>query len=360
MNEADEDTEKPHEASQRKLEESRRKGELPRSADVNTAASYVGWLIVILAFTSSSLSQAGSIFSNIIGNSDIFASHWFGGSASSLSADLMRETATAFAVWVILPFTFVVVAVITQKALVFAPEKIKPKLSKISIKSGLKNKFGISGLFEFIKSSAKLTIYSIFLFFFLYRNLDELVTLVNREPEGAVRAIYELTIEFLIIVVLVSVALAGVDYVFQINQHQKKNRMSRREVTEESKQSEGDPHLKQERRQRGYEIASNRSLEKVPDADVVIVNPTHYAVALKWTKSPGSAPHCVAKGVDEIAARIREIAIENAIPIHSDPPTARALFATVDVDQEVLPEQYQAVAAAIRFAERVRSKVAHE
>ncbi|MEL6420660.1 MAG: EscU/YscU/HrcU family type III secretion system export apparatus switch protein, partial [Pseudomonadota bacterium] len=123
------------------------------------------------------------------------------------------------------------------------------------------------------------------------------------------------------------------------------------------KDAEGDPHLKQERRSRAQAIAAAQMMVDVPNADVIIVNPTHYAVALKWQREPGTAPVCVAKGVDEIAHKIREIANEAAVPIHSDPPTARAVHELVDVGEEIRAEHYQAVAAAIRFADLMREKV---
>ena len=118
--------------------------------------------------------------------------------------------------------------------------------------------------------------------------------------------------------------------------------------------------LKQQRRQKGIAIAMIQMLADVPTADVIVVNPTHYAVALKWSRESAGAPICVAKGVDEIAARIRDLATENMVPIHSDPPTARTLFATVKVGDEISPEHYGAVAAAIRFAESVAQKAKHQ
>jgi flagellar biosynthetic protein FlhB len=111
-----------------------------------------------------------------------------------------------------------------------------------------------------------------------------------------------------------------------------------------------------QRRQRGHDIATNRMIADVATADVVIVNPTHYAVALKWSRATGGAPICVAKGVDDVAARMRAAAAKAGVPLHSDPPTARAVFATVDIGQQILPEHYRAVAAAIRFAERMRKR----
>jgi len=133
--------------------------------------------------------------------------------------------------------------------------------------------------------------------------------------------------------------------------------MSRQEMVDESKESEGDPHLKQERRQRAQANATSQMMSDIPDADVVVVNPTHYAVVLKWNRLPGAAPICVAKGVDKIADQIRKIANENGVPIHSDPPTARTLHSIVQIGAEVPPELYAAVAAAIRFSEKMKLRI---
>ena len=132
--------------------------------------------------------------------------------------------------------------------------------------------------------------------------------------------------------------------------------MSHKEVADETKEAEGDPHLKQHRRARAQMAASNQMMAEVPTADVILVNPTHYAVALRWDRKPGTAPLCVAKGVDEIAFRIREIAQEAGVPIHSDPPSTRALFETTEIGSEIAEEHYAPVAAAIRFADEIRQK----
>ena len=114
--------------------------------------------------------------------------------------------------------------------------------------------------------------------------------------------------------------------------------------------------MKQQRRQKGMEIAASQMMAEVPKADVVIVNPTHYAVALAWSRDPGSAPVCVAKGVDHMARTIRELAHEHGVPVHSDPPAARALHVGTEIGAEIDPAQYRAVAAAIRFADTMRRK----
>ena len=150
--------------------------------------------------------------------------------------------------------------------------------------------------------------------------------------------------------------IALADLLWQKYHHLQKLRMSHKEMQDESKESEGDPHMKGKRRQRAQEIATNQMLHDVPRADVIIVNPTHYAVALEWARKPGTAPVVVAKGVDDVARRIREVAAESNVPIHSDPPTARALHATVKIGHEIDPEHYRAIAAAIRFATEMRAK----
>ena len=219
-----------------------------------------------------------------------------------------------------------------------------------------KNKFGRGGLFEFAKSTVKLCIYSIVLGVFLYSKLPEILSTLYLTPALIGVSLARLTLSFLLIVLAISLAIGAVDFMWQKAEHTRKNRMSRKEITDEAKQQEGDPHMKQKRRQRAQEIALNQMLADVPDADVIIVNPTHFAVALKWSRMPGAAPECVAKGVDEIAVRIREIAAESGVPIHSDPPTARAIFATVEIGRQIEPDHYKAVAAAIRFAEMIRKK----
>ena len=154
---------------------------------------------------------------------------------------------------------------------------------------------------------------------------------------------------------LLLVLFAIIDYAFQWWQYRKKLKMSTQEVKDEYKQLEGDPQHKRRQRSMQMEMSRNRMMTDVQSADVVVTNPTHYAVALKWSRTKGSAPSCVAKGEGEIALRIREIAGDSGIPIHSDPPTARALHATVEIGAEIPPEQYKAVAAAIRFADRMRA-----
>ena len=189
------------------------------------------------------------------------------------------------------------------------------------------------------------------------RKVPVILATMSLSPEFVTVMLLELCLGFMLIVLVISMVIGGVDYLFQHNEHIRKHRMSRKELTDEAKEQEGDPHFKQKRRQRAQEIALSQMLGDVPKADVIIVNPTHYAVALKWDRLRGGAPICVAKGVDDVAAKIREIANENSVPVHRDPPTARALYATIDIGAEIWPEHYKVVAASVRFAETMREKM---
>ncbi len=358
MSQEEDSAEKSHEPTQKKLDDARRRGEVPKSTDLTTAAAYGGLLLVALAIGATSLSALGSAMAGLLGRVDSLAPIWFREGAAPMGALLAAEIAWPLAPWFGVPALAALLAIIAQRAFVVAPEKLQPRLNRLSVLSNAKNKFGRAGLFEFAKSFVKLMVYSLVLFLLLLWRLPEVISSAQTDPRVALGTLGRLSVEFLAIVLVIAAAIGAVDLLWQFQEHIRKNRMSRKELTDESKQTEGDPHVKQQRRQRGYDIAMNRMLADVPGADVVVVNPQHYAVALKWSRLPGAAPVCVAKGVDEVAARIREIAAEAGVPIRRDPPTARAIHATVEIGQEIPPEQYQAVAAAIRFAEVMRGKAA--
>ncbi|MGB0967472.1 MAG: EscU/YscU/HrcU family type III secretion system export apparatus switch protein [Halocynthiibacter sp.] len=352
----DQDTEKEHEATQQKLDEARKKGEVPRSVDLGTAAVYAGFLISFTVMGTYLVQSSGTMLMNMLGNADQISQHFFAGSATPYSASWLLLLGQGVGPVFLLPAVTVVLAFIAQRAFIFAPEKLKPKLSRISVLSNAKNKFGRGGLFEFAKSFTKLLIYGSLAWFFLLARTDQILGSVHLSPGGVAMTFTNMALNFLGFVFLIALSLGAVDFLWQRQEHLRKHRMSRKEVQDEQKNQEGDPHFKMQRRQKGQAIAMNQMLADVADADVIIVNPEHYAVALKWDRNAGKAPVCVAKGVDDIAFRIRERATEAGIPIQRDPPTARALYATVDIGDEILREHYKAVAAAIRFADEMREK----
>ncbi|SFG95660.1 flagellar biosynthetic protein FlhB [Palleronia marisminoris] len=350
MSQGDDDSEKSQEPSQKKLDDARKKGEIPKSNDLNTAAGYAGIVLTATTVGGASLQSAGGALSGAF----ILAGGDRGHSLSS--AAMVGETFLAVAPWAVLPFGFVLLSILGQQSFTVTGSKLMPKGNRISILSNAKQKFGRSGLFEFFKSTVKLAIYSIGLFFYIAQCLPDILALSRLEPPQAAAGGFMITAGFFWVVLGVSASLGIVDLLWQRAEHMRKNRMSHKEMKDEHKDAEGDPHTKQQRRQRGMEIAMNQMMQDVPDASVIVVNPTHYAIALKWSRANPGAPVCVAKGVDEVALRIREIATKAGVPIHSDPPTARALHATTEIGAEIAPDHYAAVAVAIRFAEGMRKK----
>lgn len=356
MSAGSDEQDKSHEPTEKKLQDARRKGELARSADLNTAAGYAFLLLAASAFGASQLLQFGEITQSFLAQPEMLAPLIFDGSGGAVLGGMLAGIIGSVALFFLLPALGVIGSVLVQQSLVFAPDKLKPKLSRISPVANARNKFGRSGLFEFAKSAVKLIIYAGFLAVYLKLRAPKLLSAMQLTARPALAEFLQMAVEFLTVCVVIAVSIGAVDFLWQYFEHRRKNRMSHQELKDEFKQAEGDPHAKQQRRQRGTEIAMNRMLADVPAADVVIVNPTHYAVALKWERGTGSAPVCVAKGVDEIAARIRESAAEFGVPVYSDPPTARTLHATVKLGQEIQPEHYRAVAAAVRFADQMRQK----
>ncbi|MBV2359341.1 flagellar type III secretion system protein FlhB [Thalassococcus sp. CAU 1522] len=355
MSDTDDSAEKSFEPSQRKLEESRRKGEIARAPDLLTSAAYLGLLLTLAAVGGLLSDQFGEALLPLLAHPDQLADAVFA-ETGPFAATLIMRVLQPVAVLLTVPALCVLAVLLATRGITVTPSKLVPKLQRISPIGNAKNKFGRRGLFEFSKSFAKLVIFGVCLGLFLAREIDLLTGLPRAEPGQAVLAMTTLMIRLLVLVTLVAITIGAIDFFWQRADHLRRNRMTLKEMRDEMKDSEGDPMVKQQRRNRAQEIAMNQMMQDVPTADVVIVNPTHYAVALKWSRLPGEAPVCVAKGVDEIALRIRQIALENGVPIHADPPTARAVYATTEIGAQIAFDHYKPVAAAIRFAEAMRVK----
>ena len=352
----DDSGEKTHDPTSKKLADARKKGDIAKSNDLTIAMIYLGFLIAILAAGDTAIGTAASELTVFLSSPDFLLDKILGPGGLRLSGSIVISILAALAPLFALPFAAAILSLIGQQAIIVAPSKLVPKLNRISPIAGAKNKFGTSGLVEFAKTFIKMLAVSLVVIFYLRGKFDEIIGLTHASPIAMAGMMMEVLVDLLIVICVLAVLVGIGDLLWQKFNHQKKLRMSFQDLKDEGKEAEGDPHTKAQRRQRGRDIATNRMLLDVPKADVIVVNPTHYAVALKWTRKKGSAPVCVAKGEDEIAARIREIAAESGVPIHSDPPTARAIHATVEVGHEIPPEQYRAIAAALRFAEIMRKK----
>ncbi len=352
--------EKSFEPTQRKLEQARERGDVPKSVDVNAAAAYLGLLAALLAGAGAMGAAFVEALAPFLGAVDRLEGRILGPGGAALSLRLTADAALAIAPVLLAPAAAVLASLIAQRAIVAAPEKLAPKLSRINPISVAKNKFGPTGLVEFAKSAVKMLLISTGVWFWLIGETPHLIGLAAADARGLPRHLGDDMVSLLMVVLAIAAAIGAIDYVWQQFDHTRKLRMTFEELKKDSKETEGDPYLRQARRRRAEEIATNRMLLEVPRADVVIVNPEHYAVALKWERKPGAAPVCVAKGVDDVAAAIRARAAEAGVPIRRDPPTARSIYAMVPIGREIREEHYRAVAAAIRFAEDMRRRAAEQ
>jgi flagellar biosynthetic protein FlhB len=238
---------------------------------------------------------------------------------------------------------------VLQHRPVFTAERLKPEWSKLSPMAGFKRLFGLDGFVNFGKGLLKLAAAGTAVFLAAWPERERLAQSFSLDPAGVASLAHALIFKVLMAGLAVLAVIAVVDYVYQRQRFMSRHRMSRQELKDELKQSEGDPQIKARIRQIRLERAKKRMIAAVPEATVIIANPTHYAVALKYESGKMRAPVCVAKGVDHLALTIRKVAEEHEVPVVENPPLARALYAAVEVDDEVPPEHYKAVAQIIGY-----------
>lgn len=258
-----------------------------------------------------------------------------------------------------LPIGMVVVATLAgglvQHRPVFSVEALMPKASRLSPMSGLKRIFGLQGIANFLKGLAKIAIVGTLAAWLLWREHDRLEGLVGQEPVGLVAVSHALALKLLGGILALHAVLTIADVVFTRFSWMKRQRMTREEVKREAKEQDGNPEIKAKIRQLRQARLKKRMMAAVPTATVVITNPTHFAVALRY-ESGMAAPVCVAKGVDELALRIRTVAAEHRVAVVENPPLARALHASVEIDAEIPVEHYKAVAEVIGFVLRLKRR----
>jgi flagellar biosynthetic protein FlhB len=240
---------------------------------------------------------------------------------------------------------------------VFTFDRIKPDLSKLSLTKGLKRMFGVEGLMNLGKGMIKIAIVGAAVWTQVWPERNMLESVLDQSPAGVAGDMSHLLFKVLIAALSALAVIAAADYFMQRFRFIQRNRMSKQEIKEEFRQSEGDPAVKAKIRQIRNERSRRRMIAAVPEATVIIMNPTHFAVALKYESGKMAAPVCVAKGVDALALRIRDVAKEHDVPIIENPPLARALHASVEVDQAIPAEHYKAVAQVIGFVMRLNGKM---
>lgn len=349
------DAQKTEDPTPKKLEEARKKGNIPLSREVNNWLVLLAGTLVIGAFFPYMFSQMTSVLRFYIEKS-----HTVSGTPGGLNFALGNAVQEIFSIMMLPMLIFVFAAFIgpfAQVGPLLAPKGIKPDWSKISIMKGFGRLFSMRSLMEFAKGLAKITLVAVVGFIIIapfYKGLEHTIDL------PMLQILYEMkdmVIRLMIGVLIVMLIIAMMDLVYQRNSYSKQMRMTKQEVKDEYKQTEGDPMIKGRLRQLRAEKARQRMIQAVPQADVVITNPTHYSIALKYDSATMDAPVCIAKGVDEVALRIREVAKEHKITLYENVPLARALYAAVDIDEAIPPEHFKAVAEVISYVYRLKGKI---
>lgn len=356
MSDDKDESQKTEDPTDKKLKDAHKKGEVAKSQEVNT------WFVLaataaLVTFMSSGLARDLSVLLLDF----IERPHAMPMDGSSLMT-IVRTLVTGVVIAMALPLGLLFLSAVTgnmiQHKPVFTAERMKPKLDKLSPLKGFKRIFGMSALVNFFKGLGKMALVGLVAFAVTWPNRDQLANIISWNIASLLPFIQGLAIEMLGGVLAILAVIAIFDFMYQKHQFTKKQRMTKQNVKDEHKQSDGDPTVKAKLRQLRMERGRKRMMAAVPDASVVIVNPTHFAVALKYDSASMAAPVCVAKGVDQVAARIRAVAEDNEIPIVENPPLARALYASIDIDDDVPTEHYEAVAKVIGYVMRLGRKTA--
>jgi flagellar biosynthetic protein FlhB len=313
----------------------------------------LGSALIFATMAPSTAAALKNSLANILGNADQFDVGG-GGFASFVNA-LIWEVLGIMLLPLSILAIFAIIANVVQHKLVLSLEPIKPKFSKISPLAGVKRLFSVEALVNFGKGLLKLTVVGFVMFIVLWPQRDMLDIMVRVDPSAILGVFWELGIKIFTATLAIITIIAFGDFMYQKNKWWEKQKMTIKEVRDEHKQMEGDPQIKSRIRQIRQERAQKRMMSSVPDATVIITNPTHYAVALKYDETT-DAPICLAKGADNIALKIREVAKDGDIPIIENPPLARALFASVEIDEVIPSEHFKAVAKIIGYVMQLKKK----
>jgi flagellar biosynthetic protein FlhB len=350
---APEKSSKTEDPSEKKLEDAHKKGDVVKSQEVTTWFMLVGSTLMLAMMAPGTTIALSDSLKGLLANADMYE---VGGDAFGA---IFGQIAGTILVVSLLPLAMIAVFAaagnLVQHRPLLSADPIMPKFSKISPLAGFKRLFSMEALVNFVKGLIKLAVVSGVLWFVLAPEINQMEVMITSEVAMILPDFLNLGLKIFGAVLAVVTIIALADYVYQRNRWWERQKMTVQETRDEYKQMEGDPKVKGRIRAIRQERSRKRMMASVPQATVVITNPTHYAVALKYDKGM-SAPLCVAKGADAIALKIREIAKENDVPIVENPPLARALFASVEVDETVPTEHFKAVAQVIGFVMRLRDK----
>lgn len=342
---------KTHDPTDKKLEDARKRGDVPMAPEMRHAAMFVAALVVMGGLGTMTMQAMGAMFIRLWGGAEDF--RFTPDGAQDFATGLMGAIASALAPILAAMFAFAVLGGLLQGRPMIAWTRIAPKWSKLNPATGLVRTFSKQALVEFAKTFAKLCLVVGIATTVAWPHASGIDRLVGADLQSAGAAASDIVMAMLRPIAMLVGALALFDFVWQRRAFIKKMRMSLQEIKDEHKQSEGDPKIKGKIRAMQMQRARSRMMANVPKASVVITNPTHYAVALQYDHGVMAAPVVVAKGVDAVALKIREIATANNIPLVENRPLARALYASAEIDHPIPVEHYSAVAEIISYVLKI-------
>ena len=343
---ADDSDDKTEDPTQKRLDDAHGRGDVAKSQEVNTWFVIAGATLVLSTFSGSIGGGILMPLRNLVANAGMLRTD--GAALLQLGNTLGIAILAAIGVPLLMLMIAAIAGNMIQHRLVWSSESLSPKFSKVSPGAGFKRVFGKQAIANFLKGIFKLVALGAVMMAVLWPEWHRLESFLAFDPSAILGVTTTLTLQLMGAVVAMLAAVAIADFFFQYRQWFERQKMSLQEVKDEYKQSEGDPHIKGKIRQLRQQRMKKRMMAAVPNASVIITNPTHYSIALSYDRGM-SAPVCVAKGVDNIAFKIREIARKHDIPIVENVPLARALYATVDIDDEIPVEHYHAVAEIIGY-----------
>lgn len=347
--------EKTEKATPKKRLDARKKGQVAKSQDINTA---IGLLVVfmLLLFAGSNLFQTIiSIFQHSF--QEYMLLEVTEENVYTILVEILKEVAKIIAPIMVAALVAGVASNYLQIGFLFSTETIQIKLEKIDPIKGFKRIFSLRSVIEFLKSILKITIVGFITFLVLWNRMDEILVLSQKSIGTALATIANLTVQMGLYAGGALLILALLDYLYQKYDFEKNLRMSKQDIKDEYKNTEGDPLIKSKIKQKQREMAMSRMMQEVPKADVIITNPTHYAVVLKYDEDKFDAPYVVAKGVDFMAQKIKLIAKENDVAMVENRPLARALYSQTDIGETIPENFFKAVAEILAYVYRTKNMV---
>lgn len=353
--------EKTEPATQKKLDDARKKGQVAKSREITNGLELLALFLILKFWVGNIGIQFLELFDNIYKKIPELTTYWEGTlpqqDVSIIFRQMMLQVLTIIAPILLIGFLIAFVTDVAQVKWKPTLEPMMPKFSKLNPIKGVKKIFSVNALVELVKSIAKIGLILYICYSYLKDKWPILLNLYDVTLMQALQLAAETVTDLGIRIAALYMLIAFADYAYQKIKFKNDMKMTKQEVKEEFKQQEGDPQIKGKIRQKMREASMRRMMQDLPQADVVITNPTHYAVAIKYDPKVADAPLVIAKGEDYLAARIKEVAKENHVEIVENKPLARMLYANVEIGEAVPPELYQAVAEVLAFVYQLQGRI---